>query len=50
MNAEKHYSIVVYYGAASVCNRRHAVAQLVGALRYKPEGRGYDSGRCNWNF
>ena len=21
----------------------HAVAQLVGALRYKPEGRGFDS-------
>jgi hypothetical protein len=22
---------------------RHAVAQLVDALRYKPEGRGFDS-------
>jgi hypothetical protein len=25
----------------------HAVAQLVEALRYKPEGRGFDP---NWNF
>ena len=24
--------------------RGHAVAQLVEALRYKPEGRGFDSG------
>ena len=28
----------------------HAVAQLIGALRYKPEGRGFDSRRCHWNF
>ena len=27
----------------------HAVVQLVEALRYKPEGRGFDS-RCRWNF
>jgi hypothetical protein len=25
------------------------VAQLVEALRYKPEGRGFDS-RCHWNI
>jgi len=30
--------------------RGHAVAQLVKALRYKPEGRGFDSRRCHWNF
>jgi len=29
---------------------RHAVAQLVEALRYDPEGRGFDSRWCNWNF
>jgi len=29
---------------------RHAVAQLVEALRYKPEGRGFDSRWCHWNF
>ena len=27
----------------------HVVAQLVEALRYKPEGRGFDS-RCNFKF
>jgi len=29
---------VLYY-----CYRGHAVAQLVEALRYKPEGHGFDS-------
>jgi hypothetical protein len=28
----------------------HAVAQLVGALRYKPKGRGFDSRWDHWNF
>ena len=28
----------------------HAVAQLVGALRYKLEGRGFDSRWCHWIF
>jgi len=28
----------------------HTVAQLVEALRYKPEGRGFDSRWCLWNF
>jgi hypothetical protein len=26
------------------------VAQLVETLRYKPEGRGFDSRWCYWNF
>jgi len=26
------------------------VAQLVEALRYKPEGGGFDSRWCYWNF
>ena len=26
------------------------MAQLVEALHYKPEGRGFDSGCCHWNF
>jgi hypothetical protein len=30
--------------------RGHAVAQLVEALRYKPEGRGFDSRWCHWIF
>ena len=28
----------------------HAVAQLVEALCYKPEGHGFDSRWCHWNF
>jgi len=28
----------------------HAVVQLVEALRYKLEGRGFDSQWCHWNF
>ena len=27
-----------------------AVAQLVEALRYKPQGRRFDSRLCHWNF
>ena len=30
--------------------RGTAVAQLVEALRYKSEGRGFDSQWCHWNF
>jgi len=28
----------------------HTVAQLVEALRFKPEGRGFDSRYCHWIF
>ena len=28
----------------------YALAQLVEALRYKWEGRGFDSRWCRWNF
>ena len=31
------------------CNL-HAAAQLVEALGYKPEGRGFDYRWCQWNF
>jgi len=27
----------------------YMVVQLVEALHYKPEGRGFDSQRCHWN-
>jgi len=30
--------------------KNYAVAQLVEALRYKSEGRGFDSRWCHWNF
>jgi hypothetical protein len=26
------------------------VARLIEELRYKPEGSGFDSRMCNWNF
>jgi hypothetical protein len=29
---------------------KYAVAQLVEALRYKPEGRGFDSRWSHWKF
>jgi hypothetical protein len=29
---------------------RYAMAQLVEALRYKPEGRGFDSRWSHWNY
>jgi len=28
----------------------HVTAQLVEALNYKPESRGFDSRWCRWNF
>ena len=34
------------------CNkyRGHAVAHLIEAMRYKPEGGGFNSRWCHWNF
>jgi len=32
------------------CGGTLLVALLVEALRYKPEGRGFDSRWCHWNF
>ena len=48
-------SLVEALGGASRNDLRpktggHAVAQLVEALRYKSEGRGFDSQWCHWNF
>jgi len=34
----------------SASSLRHALAQLVEALRYEPEGRGFLSRWCHWNF
>jgi hypothetical protein len=33
-----------------ICRVTLLVAQLVDELRYKPEGRGFDSQWCHWNF
>ena len=32
------------------CLEGHAVSQFFVALCYKPEGRGFDSRWCHWNF
>jgi hypothetical protein len=36
--------------AHQFCLLGSAVARVVQALRYKPEGCGFDSRRCHWNF
>ena len=35
---------------ASLFPSGHAVAQLVEAMRYKPQDRGFDSRCCHWKF
>jgi hypothetical protein len=40
-------SMVIKYTPLTV---GHAVAQLVEALLYKPERRGFDFRWCHWNF
>jgi hypothetical protein len=39
------------FSACTLCeDLGYVVAQLVEALRYKPEGCGFDSRWCHWNF
>ena len=38
------------YDVSSPMPLWYAVAQLVEALRYKPEGGGFDARWCHWNF
>jgi hypothetical protein len=45
-----HQFVPLRKHTTSVLQRGHAVAQLVEALRYKPEGRGFDSRWSHWNF
>jgi hypothetical protein len=47
MKVVLHCKIIYIY---SVKPLGHAVAQLVEALRYKPEARMFDSRWCHWNF
>ena len=42
-------SFVIFKEATPLCVG-HAVAQWAEALRYKPEGRGFYSQLCHWNF
>jgi hypothetical protein len=39
-----------HFRVSTLYNGKHAVAQLVEALRYKPEGSGFDSRWCHCNF
>jgi hypothetical protein len=41
---------VMIYFMVLFLTRGYAVVQLVEVLRYKPEGRGFDSRWCRWNF
>jgi len=42
--------LVVNITDVTVVTVGNAVAQLVEALRYTPEGREFDSRWCHWNF
>jgi hypothetical protein len=44
------YNYVTIYIYIYIYIIKYAVAQLVEALRYKPEGRGLDSRWCHWKF
>jgi hypothetical protein len=44
--SKKPWCMCTYYTSYA----RYAVVQLVEALRYKSEGRGFDSPWCHWNF
>ena len=44
------YVVLYYVYTVHMLCSGHAVAQLVEALCYKSEGRGFDSRWCHWNF
>jgi len=55
INASTHFErrqipVVTVFQGNVMKNLGHAVAQLVEALTYKPEGCGFDSRWCHWNF
>jgi hypothetical protein len=54
VNETLEIKVKFYYWRDVSNNRKYllqdAVAQLVDALRYKPEGRGFDSRWCQWNL
>ena len=50
-NAHFYINVLIrnFFGAFCMF-QVHPVAQFIEALRYKPEGRGFDSRWCHWNF
>jgi hypothetical protein len=43
-------NVTIFFGHPVLFWDTLLVAQLVEALRYKSEGRGFDSRSCYWNF
>ena len=50
VNARNKYTISVTFLYKACQGKGYAMAQLFEALRYKPEGRGFDSRWYLWNF
>ena len=51
VNRYRHFvrtCYIILQGRSEV--QGYAVGQLVEAMRYKSEGRGFDSRWCHWNF
>ena len=47
----RHFSVIIReFYVCTLLSWGHAVSKLVEALRYKPEGRGFDSRWCHWIF
>ena len=44
------FDIASYIMCTTYKMRWHVVAQFVEALRYQPEGCGFDSRWCHWNI
>jgi hypothetical protein len=45
-----YFKVIIFVIFIRVVRGTLLVAQLVEALRYKPEGRGFDSRLCHWNI
>jgi hypothetical protein len=50
LNLSETFLILRRIQPGTVVKAGHAVAQLVEALRYNPESRGFDSRCCDLNF
>ena len=48
--AVERFGILTVFYVVLISGWGNEVAQLAEALRYKSEGRGFDSRWCHWNF
>jgi hypothetical protein len=46
----KYVNVTFNSSNQAVVHTGHMVVKLVEALHYKPEGHGFDSRWCQWNF